>query len=72
MTATDTNKDQGLMMGIIFAWVAVLIYASSNSIVTLLTNVGQENLVNGRNAITFCNLLFLGSLISLVDRKSVV
>ncbi|MEM9092313.1 MAG: DMT family transporter [Cyanobacteria bacterium P01_F01_bin.53] len=66
MTATDTNKDQGLMMGIIFAWVAVLIYASSNSIVTLLTNVGQENLVNGRNAITFCNLLFLGSLISLV------
>ncbi len=52
--------------GIVFAWIAVLIYASSNSIVTLLTNIGQENLIYGRNPITFCNLLFLGSLISLV------
>ncbi len=52
--------------GVVLAWVAVLIYASSNSIVTLLTNIGAENLVHGRNAITFCNLLFLGSLISLI------
>ena len=67
-----TNQVKGesmgssVRLGVILAWVAVLIYASSNSIVTLLTNIGEENLVHGRNAITFCNLLFLGSLISLV------
>ncbi len=53
--------------GAAFAWVAVIIYASSNSIVTLLVDIGRANRVDGwRNAITFCNLLFWGSLISLV------
>ncbi|SLN23596.1 EamA-like transporter family protein [Roseovarius albus] len=52
--------------GVTLAWVAVLIYASSNSIITLLTDIGRQNPVHGRNAITFCNLLFLGSLISLI------
>ena len=56
----------GAWFGVTLAWVAVLIYASSNSIITLLTNIGAENLINGRNAISFCNLLFLGSLISLI------
>ena len=54
-------------IGIIFAWIGVLIYASSNSIATLLVDIGAQNPVaGGRNAITFTNLLFLGSLISLV------
>ena len=52
-------------MGAVFAWVAVIVYASSNSIVTLLVDIGKANPVAaGRNAITYCNLLFLGSLIS--------
>lgn len=55
-----------VLFGAILAWVAVVIYASSNSIVTLLTEIGETHPVMGRNAITFCNLLFLGSLISLV------
>lgn len=66
MVATDIRSGSSAKLGIVFAWLAVLIYASSNSIVTLLTNIGEENLVHGRNAITFCNLLFLGSLISLI------
>ena len=54
-------------MGAAFAWIAVLVYASSNSIVTLLVDIGKANPVAaGRNAITYCNLLFLGSLISVV------
>lgn len=53
--------------GLIFAWVGVFIYAASNSIVTLLVEIGAANpLAGGRNAITYTNLLFLGSLISLV------
>lgn len=53
-------------MGTLLVWAAVMIYASSNSIVSLLANIGRENPVMGRNAVSLCNLLFLGSLISLV------
>ena len=68
MTSSDTpdSANQKVFLGVILAWLAVMIYASSNSIITLLTDIGQENLIYGRNPITFCNLLFLGSLISLV------
>ena len=54
-------------IGLGFAWLGVLIYASSNSIATLLVDIGAANPVpGGRNAITFTNLLVLGSLISLI------
>ncbi len=64
--ATDPGQKSTVMLGAVLAWTAVLIYASSNSIVTLLTEIGEVHRVMGRNAITFCNLLALGSLISLV------
>ena len=62
-TAANAPK---LLLGAVLVWVAVLIYAASNSIVSLLADIGREHPVMGRNAITLCNLLFLGSLISLV------
>ena len=52
--------------GIMLCWVAVLIYAASNSVVTLLVQIGDANRGNGHNVITFANLLVLGSLISLI------
>ncbi len=61
--AGDTSK---MLLGASLVWVAVIAYASSNSIVSLLADIGREHPVMGRNAITLCNLLFLGSLISLV------
>ncbi|MEO1140025.1 MAG: DMT family transporter [Pseudomonadota bacterium] len=52
---------------IIAAWLAVIVYAASNPIVAQLVQIGETNLVEGgRNAITFGNLLVLGSLISLI------
>ncbi|KRS15238.1 DMT family transporter [Roseovarius indicus] len=60
------GKMSTVLFGAILAWIAVMIYASSNSIVTLLTQIGEVHQVMGRNAITFCNLLALGSLISLI------
>lgn len=68
MAKTDTAPQQipMVMFGAILAWIAVFIYASSNSIVTMLTEIGAANPVHGRNAITYCNLLALGSLISLI------
>lgn len=53
--------------GLVFAWIGMSIYAASNSIATLLVNIGGANLqADGSNAITFSNLFLLGSLISLV------
>ena len=60
---TDASK---VVMGAALVWAAVLIYAASNSIVSLLADIGREHPVMGRNAVTLCNLLFLGSLISLI------
>lgn len=44
---------------------AILIFASANSIVRQLTVLGEENLINGRNPISFCNILFVGNLCAL-------
>lgn len=54
------------MWGVAFCWIAVVIYAASNSVVTLLVQIGDTHRVNGHNVVTFANLLVLGSLISLV------
>lgn len=59
----DTSR---LMLGAGLAWLAVVIFAAGNSIVSLLAEIGAENRVMGRNVITYCNLLFVGSLMSLV------
>lgn len=55
-----------IMLGAILAWVAVLIFASSNSVVSTLAEIGQNNKIDGRNAITFCNLLLVGSMMSML------
>jgi drug/metabolite transporter (DMT)-like permease len=62
-TLTDNSR---LMMGAGLAWLAVVIFAAGNSIVSLLAEIGMENRVMGRNVITYCNLLFVGSLLSIV------
>ena len=49
------------------AWLAVIVYAASNPIVAQLVQIGEMNLTkDGRNAITFTNLLVLGSALSLL------
>ncbi len=69
MSHATTQPPAGMskaLMGAGFVWLAVLVYASSNSIVSLLAEIGREHPVMGRNAISLCNLLFLGSLLSLI------
>jgi len=54
-------------LGMICAWVAVIIYAASNSIVSLLVSVGEATPVEGgRNAITYANLLLAGTVLSIL------
>ena len=69
MSTIDTNPKPAMskaLMGTLLVWLAVIVYASSNSIVSLLADIGRQNPVMGRNAVTLCNLLFLGSLLSLI------
>jgi len=69
MSQTDIQSQDTAskaLMGAGLVWLAVIVYASSNSIVSLLADIGREHPVMGRNAVSLCNLLFLGSLISLI------
>lgn len=46
--------------------VGVLIFAASSAVTQRLTELGAENLVDGRNPISFCNVLFVGNLCALI------
>lgn len=47
-------------------WASILIFAASSSVVQLLAELGAMHPVEGRNAISFCNLLFVGNLCACV------
>lgn len=49
-----------------YLMLAVIIFAASNGITRKLTQLGGENLINGRNPISFCNVLFVGNLCALI------
>lgn len=69
MSVSETTTRPGMsnaVKGAALIWLAVLVYASSNSVVSLLADIGRQHPVMGRNAVTLCNLLFLGSLLSLI------
>ncbi|MDZ7844336.1 MAG: DMT family transporter [Anaerolineales bacterium] len=53
------------LTGILLIWGAVITYAASNSIIALLTAVGESNPIDGKNPISFCNILFVGNLVAL-------
>ncbi len=58
---------KNVLWGVLAAWAAVLIYAAANPIVVSLVNMGATNPVaGGRNALSYSNLYFLGTLISVV------
>ena len=56
--AEPVTTPSKFLMGAGLIWLAVIIYAASNSIVSLLADIGREHPVMGRNAITLCNHLF--------------
>jgi len=46
----------------IYLAIAVFIFASSNSITRKIVQIGQNNLIDGRNPISLCNVLFVGNI----------
>ena len=45
---------------------AIIIFAASNSVSSKLAEIGMQNPIDGRNPISFCNVLFVGNLSALV------
>lgn len=52
--------------GRVYLWLAIIIFASANSITRKLTEIGSQNFVDGRNPISFCNVLFVGNICALL------
>jgi drug/metabolite transporter (DMT)-like permease len=48
-----------------FLILAILIFSTSSSVIRKLSDIGMLNLVQGRNPISFCNVLFVGNLCAL-------
>ena len=40
-----------------YLWLAVLIFGSSGAVTRKVTEIGSQNLINGRNPISLCNVL---------------
>lgn len=52
--------------GQVYLWIATILFAASNSIVHKLTDIGTHHLIDGRNPISACNVLFVSNLCALM------
>ena len=62
MSDIATARNALLSNGSLLIWAAIPIFAAGNSIVRLLFDLGAQHTIDGRNAISFCNVLFVGNL----------
>lgn len=54
-----------LPAGRLYLMIAILIFGAANAVTRKLTEIGAQNLVDGRNPISFCNVLFVGNVCAL-------
>ncbi|MGA1411291.1 MAG: DMT family transporter [Prochlorotrichaceae cyanobacterium] len=52
--------------GRLYLLLGVIIFGASNSITRKLNQLGEQNLVDGHNPISLCNVLFVGNLCALI------
>jgi len=53
------------LSGRAYLLLAIAIFGAANAVTRKLTDIGAENLIDGRNPISFCNVLFVGNLCAL-------
>ncbi|MBE9199219.1 MULTISPECIES: DMT family transporter [unclassified Nodularia (in: cyanobacteria)] len=49
-----------------YLWLAILIFGGSGAVTRKLTEIGSQNLIDGRNPISLCNVLFVGNICALM------
>ena len=59
-------KNNIFAQGRFFLMIAITIFGTANAVTRKLTDLGAENLIDGRNPISFCNVLFVGNLCALI------
>jgi drug/metabolite transporter (DMT)-like permease len=52
--------------GQIYLWLAILIFGASSAVTRKITDIGYHHLIDGRNPISLCNVLFVGNLCALI------
>ena len=52
--------------GRVYLLTAIIIFAAGSPVTRKLIEIGANNLVDGRNPISFCNVLFVGNLCALL------
>jgi drug/metabolite transporter (DMT)-like permease len=52
--------------GLLYLWLAVLIFGASSAVTRKLTQIGAQHSINGQNPISLCNVLFVGNLCALL------
>ncbi len=50
----------------VYLWIAVILFAASNSFVRKLNEIGEQHLISGRNPISPCNILFVSNICALL------
>lgn len=62
----QTKQLTNRIPGRAYLLIAILIFAAANPVTRKLTELGEQNLIDGRNPISFCNVLFVGNLCALI------
>ncbi|MCH9614217.1 MAG: hypothetical protein SP1CHLAM54_12340 [Chlamydiia bacterium] len=57
----EKTRSKGLSL--LLLWIGILIFAASNSIISKIGQLGAHHLVEDRNPVSFCNVLFLANVI---------
>ena len=61
-----TTKSGFQPSGRMYLLLAIAIFGAANAVTRKLTELGELNLIDGRNPISFCNVLFIGNLCALI------
>ena len=65
-TSAALSNFLSIIPGQVYLWLAVIIFGAANSVTRKLTEIGSQHLIDGRNPISFCNVLFVGNICALL------
>lgn len=66
MPANTQSNRPAPASGRLYLLVAVVIFGAANAVTRKLTDLGAANPIDGRNPVSFCNVLFVGNLCALL------
>ncbi|MEM9480186.1 MAG: DMT family transporter [Verrucomicrobiota bacterium] len=50
--------------GLLYLVIGTALFAASFSVIAKMVDIGRDNLIDGRNPISFCNVLFAGNIVA--------